>query len=164
MLAGLRRQNNERAHQENPMQNQIPICGILALLPCVLCSALPSMAAPGRIVKVTEQQNGQTIKLHPGDTLSVTLHDPGDGGYSWYIVWNPGDSLLHAPVLTHSAPSKSQRPGDFGTETFRFTVPHAAGSATFTKAEWLRFLALRPWEKDIGQPSSVSYHVTVGGK
>lgn len=70
-------------------------------------------------VYVTENNNGTSISLKKGDLLNVTLHDYGDGGYTWTITRIDTTMLRQDTRFTWGS---SGMMGDFGKDTFMFTA------------------------------------------
>lgn len=77
-------------------------------------------------VYVTEQNNGTIISIKQGDLLNVTLHDYGDGGYTW-VIKSIDTTMLRQDQQTNWGSSGMM--GDFGKDTFLFTALKA-GSTT----------------------------------
>lgn len=80
-------------------------------------------------VQITAQQNGQPVLLAQGQTLEVTLQNPGDGLYSFdqpkydAVVLRFVDHLHQAPINNNI--------GNDGTDSWDFTAIKA-GSTTLT--------------------------------
>jgi predicted secreted protein len=79
-------------------------------------------------VYVTEDNNGTTIHMKKGDLLNVTLHDYGDGGYTWAVKNIDTTMLRQDKQFTWGS---SGMLGDFGKDTFMFTALKA-GSTTLS--------------------------------
>jgi predicted secreted protein len=79
-------------------------------------------------VYVTEDNNGTTIHMKKGDLLNVTLHDYGDGGYTWGVKSIDTTMLRQDKQFTWG---RSGMLGDFGKDTFMFTALKA-GSTTLS--------------------------------
>ena len=77
---------------------------------------------------VTEQNNGTTISMKQEDLLNVTLHDFGDGGYTWVITSIDPTMLRQDKQINWGS---SGMLGDFGKDTFLFTALKA-GSTTLS--------------------------------
>lgn len=77
-------------------------------------------------VYVTEDNNGTIIHMKKGDLLNVTLHDYGDGGYTWAVKSIDTTMLRQDKQFTWGS---SGMLGDFGKDTFMFTALKA-GSTT----------------------------------
>ena len=70
-------------------------------------------------VYVTEDKNGTTIHMKKGDLLNVTLHDYGDGGYTWVVNRIDTTMLRQDTQFTWGS---SGMMGDFGKDTWMFTA------------------------------------------
>ena len=75
---------------------------------------------------VTQDDNGTTVHMNKGDLLNVTLHDFGDGGYTWAVT-SIDTSMLHQN--NQFSWGSSGMMGDFGKDTWTFTAVKA-GSTT----------------------------------
>lgn len=89
---------------------------------------------------LTEADNGKTINLQPGETLTLTLESNPTTGYSWQVM------ELDNAVLTQEGDPKYKQSsgaeglvGAGGTETFRFKT---IGSGETS----LSLGYMRPWE------------------
>ena len=80
-------------------------------------------------LKITSQQNGQPVTLAQGQTLDVTLQNPGDGLYSFDQPKYDGTVLRFVDHL-HQGPINNNI-GNFGTDSWDF-VAIKAGSTTLT--------------------------------
>jgi len=99
---------------------------------------LKTQTAMGRIVTVTDAQNGKTIKLTKSNILVVRLAANVTTGYSWKVGKTPGCVKLDGKTQ-YEAPKK-QLAGAGGTFVAKFKVTKAGkGKLTFAYA--------RPWEK-----------------
>lgn len=91
------------------------------------------------MVEINAQDNGKTITVLPGQSLKITLGNPGDGGYS-FDAPQYDSSVLTLAEHTHT-PSTTNATGDFGTDSWKFDV-HNSGSTALT------ITATRPFEKN----------------
>ena len=64
------------------------------------------------MVEINAQDNGKTITVLPGESLKITLGNPGDGGYS-FDAPQYDSSVLTLAEHTHT-PSTTDATGDFG--------------------------------------------------
>ncbi len=73
------------------------------------------------VVSIQEAGNGKIETLAVGQKFTVTLPNPGDGGYQFD---NPeyDTSLVHLDGHTHASPQTSAPMGDFGIDTWNFSV------------------------------------------
>lgn len=89
---------------------------------------------------LTEADNGKTINLQPGETLTLTLESNPTTGYSWQVL-----ELDNAVLVPEGDPEYKQSSGAEGlvgaggTETFRFKT---IGSGETS----LSLGYMRPWE------------------
>jgi len=79
-------------------------------------------------VHITQDQNGTIVHMNKGDLLNVTLHNYGDGGYTWVIKRIDTTMLRQDTQFTWGS---SGMMGDFGKDTFMFTAVKA-GSTTLS--------------------------------
>ncbi len=104
---------------------------------------------------LTEDNNGKTVSLKEGDTLTVKLASNPSTGYSW------GLKSVDAAVLDAlGKPEYKQErniPGGGGIETWRFQAV-AAGQTTLT------LIYHRSWEKDSPPDRTFTLNVTVTAK
>ena len=80
------------------------------------------------IVYVTEDKNGTIIHMKKGDLLNVTLHDYGDGGYTWVVTRIDTSMLRQDTQFTWGSTGML---GDFGKDTWMFTALKS-GSTTLS--------------------------------
>ena len=77
-------------------------------------------------IYVTQENNGTTVHMKKGDLLNVTLHNYGDGGYTW-VVSSIDTTMLRQDKQINWGSSGMM--GDFGKDTWVFTALQA-GSTT----------------------------------
>jgi predicted secreted protein len=92
-----------------------------------------------RTVVVTEVQNGERVRIGPGDTLVVQLKSNPSTGYNWVVA--DSDQSLMKLTGDSGKPGDNNLPGEPGTQSMRF---QAVGSGIAT----IRLNYLRPFEKD----------------
>jgi len=71
-----------------------------------------------QVVQADYSQNGKTINVTEGQSLKLTLGNPGDGGYAFDDP-QYNSSVLSLANHTHIAPT-SGATGDFGKDTWEF--------------------------------------------
>ncbi len=69
-------------------------------------------------IKITAQQNGQPVALAKGQTLDISLQNPGDGLYSFDTPQYDGTVLRFVDHL-HHGPSNNNA-GNYGTDSWDF--------------------------------------------
>ena len=76
---------------------------------------------------IDDTSNGKTETLHTGQQFTVTLPNPGDGGYQFD---NPeyDTSLMHLDDHTHLAPESNVPLGNFGTDVWTFSALKAGAT------------------------------------
>ena len=110
----------------------------------VAMSSLKQTGVDDRDVRVTEQNNGQTIAIPLHGTLVVRLKSQLGTGYGWQVLKIEGRrlKLLGEPELESSPVG---RPGEVEHQVFRF-------KALRTGISTLLLGYVRPWEKKV-QPA-----------
>jgi predicted secreted protein len=83
------------------------------------CKKAEETPVPAEI-KITAQQNGQPVPLAKGQTLDITLQNPGDGLYSFDTPQYDGAVLRFVDHL-HQGPSNNNA-GNFGTDSWDFVA------------------------------------------
>jgi predicted secreted protein len=96
-----------------------------------------------RVINLTEKDKSSTITVSQGDTIAVTLGNPGDGGYQFDEPRYNG-SIIALNGHTHSnpdpGPNGQSAPGDFGRDVWEFTALKSGMSV-------IDITATRPWNK-----------------
>ena len=99
----------------------------LCLIACLTITACSKNKNTTEVVKkLTGADSGKTTAVTKGETITLTLGNPGDGGYHF------NDPQFKTSVLTlvsHTQQAGSNAVGDFGTDTWKFT---ANGTGTTT--------------------------------
>lgn len=134
----------------------LSLCALTVLLGGCQSGGLSESAASesGQAVRaLTAADNGTTLSLRVGESLSVALSGNASTGYSW--------SLKHsgAPVLVQSgtAAAEASATGLVGAPevtTWNFTAQQAGDAA-------LQFEYRRPWEKDAAPAQAFAVTVSV---
>ena len=106
-----------------------------------LCIALLSLQtlAGREMIRVNENQNGETISVETGDTLEVMLEGNPTTGYTWEVKW------LDPAVIKQAQSdfiSGSTGLGSAGSQIFRFEAI-ASGETV------LKLIYKRPFEKSM---------------
>ena len=98
-----------------------------------------TLTACGKKGKVLDAyNNGKTIALKSGRTFTITLTNPGDGGYSFMPpTYDP--SMLKLVAHNHKI-RKHPAPGDFGSDDWEFKIIGKNGQSN------LLIQAKRSWE------------------
>jgi predicted secreted protein len=101
------------------------IC-IIACLAVMACNKDKNTAVT--VKQLTAADAGSTASVTMGQTFSLTLGNPGDGGYQL------NDPIYNITVLTlvshtHQGSTNTNLIGDFGTDTWKFTAK-ASGTST----------------------------------
>ena len=113
-------------------------------------AVLVSETPMGKTVTVTEQQNGNTVKLKVGDTLVVRLPGQLGTGFSWQLATKDGEALAVAGSKVDTKGGGA--PGGAEHQAFSFAA-RSAGTQT------LEFRYMRPWERD--KPPAKTFAITV---
>src|ERR1700758_1923741 len=100
--------------------NRILVLTVVIALSAVFLSCKKSGNNPYTPLQITVLDTGKTIDLKKGQSLKLTLANPGDGGYDFDApVYD--SSLLTLVKHTRTPPPSSNRVGDFGTDTWEFS-------------------------------------------
>ncbi|MBS1522575.1 MAG: protease inhibitor I42 family protein [Bacteroidetes bacterium] len=102
----------------------------IAVFTGTLTSCKKGQNNPDLSVKINGLDSGKTVTLINGQTLELTLGNPGDGGYTF----NPpqyDSTILKLTDHIRIPPVNSANIGDFGKDTWRFSTLKP-GSATLT--------------------------------
>jgi predicted secreted protein len=92
--------------------------------PSAIKPAVPTPAEPAQ--RLTETDNGKTIKVKVGDTVTVLLQGNPTTGYSWRTAKLDGTALEQAGDANYtSAPNPSGMAGVGGAFLFTFTAAKA---------------------------------------
>jgi len=102
-------------------------------------------------IKVTEADNGATVKAKVGDELSVTLEENPTTGYEWSMIAGPGLTAVSDRFVGPS-PSPSPLMGAGGTHTWVYKVA-SSGKLTLTG------VYARSWEPE--SKSAADFSLTV---
>jgi predicted secreted protein len=85
----------------------------------VTLSEKPTIPMVPSTTFITENDNGSTIPLKKGDTVNLTVHDYGDGGYIWVLTNVNSTMLRQDRFFTWGSTGML---GDFGKDTWTFTA------------------------------------------
>ncbi|MFI5158102.1 MAG: protease inhibitor I42 family protein [Sphingobacteriales bacterium] len=96
---------------------RIKIC-LLALLIITFASCKKDSNS-GASLQLTTSDNGKSATVKKGQTISITLGNPGDGGFS-FNTWQYDSSILQLNSHKHIPPANSQLVGDFGSDEWLF--------------------------------------------
>lgn len=117
-------------------------CVLIIFITFTICN--PSCKKAGnnlnsQVVQVDYNENGKTIAAAQGQTLTLTLGNPGDGGYA-FDAPQYNTMVLSLINHTHIAPA-SNAIGDFGKDTWEFKALKTGTSA-------LNITATRSFDKN----------------
>lgn len=76
--------------------------------------------------------NGQTVSINKGQTISITLGNPGDGNYYFDpVIYTSGILTLNGHAHKDPTPDKNGNValGNFGTDTWTFTAAKTGTAA-----------------------------------
>ncbi|HTR65974.1 MAG TPA: protease inhibitor I42 family protein [Terriglobales bacterium] len=97
----------------------------------------------------SEADNGKTVELKPGESLSVSLREARTGGYHWELTEGGGPVVQPSESEPQAPPSAV--PGAPNSRSWQFTA-RQAGTAR------IQLEHRRPWEKG---PASREFTLTV---
>ncbi len=125
---------------------------LAALLGLLLLGACGKTAQPPVL---TDQDNGRTLTLKPGQVLVIHLPANPTTGYTWMLA-EVDDTVLQAAGEAGytPAPGSQEQVGSGGTAAWRFV---AVGTGTTT----LKLVYARPWEKPPKPVQTFTVTVTV---
>ncbi len=114
---------------------------------------LAAAASAGKLIDVSDPDDGGTVRMNPGDTLRVRLHATPGTGYSWTV------DKIDAAMLAESAPRKfvpppKQIPGAEGHDVFEFRAAQAGRAS-------LELKYVRPWEKGVAPARKFKIKVNI---
>jgi predicted secreted protein len=97
------------------------ICVLIIFIAFTICNSSCKKAdnnTDRQVVQFDYSENGKTITAAQGQTLTLTLGNPGDGGYAFDT---PQYNAMVLSLINHTrrAPT-SNAIGDFGKETWEF--------------------------------------------
>ena len=95
-----------------------------------------------KTIELTLIDQGKTETLEGGQIFTVTLGNPGDGGYR-FDAPKFDTAVLQFKSQRHIQPAPDALDGDFGRDVFEFEAIHAGQSK-------IDITASRPWEKGNG--------------
>ena len=72
-------------------------------------------------LKLTVADTGKLLTLVSGQTFTVILSNPGDGGYN-FNTWQYDLTILKLDGHTYTPPPNNGKIGDFGTDAWQFTT------------------------------------------
>lgn len=72
-------------------------------------------------IKLTATDNGKVVAVSKGQTISITLGSPGDGGYS-FNNWQYDNTVLTLNSHNHINPTNPNLVGDFGSDVWVFSA------------------------------------------
>lgn len=122
---------------------------LLAALAALLFAA--SAFAQGKVVDVSDPDDGGMLRLNPGDVIRLRLHSTPGTGYSWQFVQLDKSKLDLVGTPAFVPPPKGI-PGAEGHQVFHL---QAKGSGTCV----VDLEYLRPWEKNA--PAARKFKITV---
>ena len=118
----------------------------------------PKVTASEPAQKLTEDDNGKTIKVKVGDLVAISLKGNPTTGFSWRTAKLDGKAIeqIGDPKYT----TNRHRPGMVGVGgTFLFKFKAAKSGKTEVNLEYVR-----PWEKDKKPVKTFAVTVEVEGK
>ena len=119
-----------------------------------VCTVVMLLLFPltARALDLTEQDNGRSISIVVGETVSITLAGNPTTGYTWELA--DIDRAVLAPDPEPAFTADSSLTGAGGKFTFRFFALKTGSSA-------VKLSYRRPWEKDVPPLRSVELTLTV---
>jgi inhibitor of cysteine peptidase len=109
---------------------------LLKMLMIGLMMATVLSACGAKTVKITAEDNGQTITLKQGETLSLSIEGNPTTGYGWEV--SEVDPNILASAGEPGYKSDSNLVGAGGVYTFKFTAENA-GTTSLKLKYWRSF-------------------------
>jgi inhibitor of cysteine peptidase len=113
----------------------------------MLVSVSPEVDMSANELILTEADGGKEVSVPAGGTIIVRLPANPSTGYSWHFITGFDDSFVR---LVRHAYTRDPAPegvvGSGGTAEITFTAGESGKG-------WLRFIYLRPWERDVDAES-----------
>jgi inhibitor of cysteine peptidase len=127
------------------------VCGMYLTSVCtiVMLLLIPPFA---HALDLTERDNGRSVAIAVGETVSLTLAGNPTTGYIWELA--DVDRTVLTPDPEPAFAADSSLTGAGGKFTFRFFARTAGSSA-------VKMSYRRPWEKDVPPLRSVALTLTV---
>ena len=128
-----------------------------AVIIAILLIVVVLMAYGPSEVQLTAADNGSTVELESGQTLSITLEANPTTGYTWEVVDAPGEQVMRQVGEIEFVPNK-QEPGIVGSggvQIIRFECINAGQTV-------LELVYHRPWETDVEPLETFTVHVAAG--
>lgn len=118
------------------MKNLLIILGSLLLIALVVFG-ITKYTTSSSTISLTNNNSGQTINTKVGNTITITLNNPGDGGYE-FTTPTYDNKILKLEKSAHIS-AQTGLSGDFGTDTWTYKVI-AKGNTQ------LKIDSVRPWD------------------
>lgn len=97
-------------------------------------------ASKNKTIDLDAKDNKKTISLHVGESLRITLTNPGDGGYQ-FAQPQYNNSLINQVKHEHISPKETaQMVGNFGSDYWVFKAIKSGETS-------LSIDIFRPWEQ-----------------
>jgi inhibitor of cysteine peptidase len=100
---------------------------------------------------ITENDNGRTITIQPGNCIQITLFENASTGYRWSIENYTSGLVDHVSAEPHPTGAAM---GSGGTIAFVFRAK-SVGSAAIALKHW------RPWEGDASILERFKLHLNI---
>jgi inhibitor of cysteine peptidase len=125
----------------------------ILLAPITGCDLLDWLMSGGAgELNLSDADNGRTIQLSVGQTVTISLEANASTGYTWEIKDLNQSIVQQVGQMEYKA--GSQMPGAPGTATFRFRAM-SPGQTTLT------LIYHRPWEQNVPPAKTFSIQVAV---
>lgn len=96
---------------------------LLFMAVLLIIAACKKDAQSANGITLTDADTGKKLSLTSGQTFTLTLNNPGDGGYNFDSPQRDS-SIIHLDKYEHKAPANGLT-GDAGSDTWQFTSAHA---------------------------------------
>lgn len=98
-----------------------PIAILLIVVATIVSCKKDNTQPANANIKLTVTDTGKVVAVSKGQTISITLGNPGDGGYS-FNNWQYDNTILTLKSHTHINPTTSNLIGDFGSDVWVFSA------------------------------------------
>ncbi|WP_183575972.1 protease inhibitor I42 family protein [Mucilaginibacter sp. X5P1] len=93
---------------------------LFAITTIALASCKKDNNAQQPALRLSVADTGKTLSVAKGQTIAITISNPGDGGFT-YNAWQYDATVLHLDSHVYTATANPTLIGDFGKDTWQFS-------------------------------------------